>query len=144
MARRRIPEVSTSDKSNAAIVVTQVDARSLITIGPDSKLWAGKAGSDPCSYKHAIVRLIPPTDATDVRIDQLRSLMESEGAVAVKVLPRSQIGKVAAPESLADECQLKSELGVRDAVMKVAMKMASADKAGLIAELNSAMDEVGL
>lgn len=117
------------------------DARQLLTVAPDSPLWAGGI-PDGLVVDGAIARLLPPADATDLRIEEVKALLEGAGAVAVKILPREQAQGLGGQRINPDEGP--DDRTVRQKVHDVASRMASADHEALTAELDSAMDEVGL
>jgi len=146
MPRKKVEE---SGSKKARIVEISInDARRLVTVGPEAGFWTGELGGAVGSmedWKGAIVRFVPPADATEERIETLSKLAETAGAVAVKVLPKLAIGTIGRPTGEAErEVGAPIVLGLREAVHAVAGRMASVDREKLKSELDSVMDEAGL
>jgi len=120
------------------------EPRRLLTVDVGSTLWAGEMEVDPDAVKGAIVRLLPPADATDLRIEEVRALFEAAGAAAVRPMPRAAIGRVGEREVGGNAVDTRAVVDLRAAVLAVAARMAAADPAALKAELEAVMSEVGL
>jgi hypothetical protein len=140
MARRkRIADITSEHAARGSVFS---HARRLFTIGPESLAWID--GLNSMQVDEAIVRLIPPANVTDSRIEEMRALAEAYGAVAVKVLPRAQIGSIGREQEEPGSNLVSRSGGLREAVRAVAARMVSQDGKALLAELDSVMDEVGL
>jgi hypothetical protein len=116
------------------------DSRVLVTIKSDSEIWKSSAILEEMELGGSIVRLIPPATATDLQIEELKVRCTEMGAVAVKPLPRQQLGKAGEQD---DPKRIASK-DLRAAVLEVADRMATDDKTALLKELNFAMDEAGI
>lgn len=123
----------------ARLEARALEARRLLTVEPEAAVWTGAEIED--EVEGAIVRLQPPADATDARIEEIKALFELSGAVAVKVIPRQASGSIG---RCADDEVTVEPVGLRQAVYEVAEQMATADAEALRLELDSVMDEVGM
>lgn len=92
--------------------VREVDgARALITIDGTDKVWSeawedSRVVADTMTYfKGAIVRVQPPADATDERVEAVQALLVNAGAEVVRVAPRRKASVLppAAREAVAHE-----------------------------------------
>lgn len=146
MARRKATTEQLEQSKSSISRSIAAEARKLITIDADHGCWAGDVLNIEAEIKGAIVRIMPPANATDERIETIGKLCEMNGAVATKILPRRAIGAIGVAAEQAKEADGNDErvLGLRVAVHAVAARMATADRDALRVELDSVMDEVGL
>jgi hypothetical protein len=149
MARRKAAAAQLEQIKSSISRSIAAEARKLITIDADHGCWKGdglRIDDFGDGFKGAIVRIMPPADATDERIETIGKLCEMSGAVATKILPRRAIGAIGAAAEQEKKADGKEEraLGLREAVHAVAARMATADRDALRVELDSVMDEVGL
>ena|ERR1019366_1561833 len=70
-------------------------ARSIITIGPEHQVWGGGSlpveidvGLIDAGLRGAIVRILPPGQASDERVAWLVGMVKATGAAVVRVGPR--------------------------------------------------------
>ena len=108
-------------------------ARDLVTDTLDSEHYTGAKG--------AIVRIRPPQDATDERIEAARRSWLEAGASRVFVEPRP---KSAPLPQKAVERQRRASVGVRQIVLDLTAESNSEDQEALTALVAATMDEEGL
>lgn len=136
--KAKLPEKKTRRESAFKLIS---GSRALVTIKSDSKVWKSEAEIKKLSIGGAIVRLIPPADATDFQLEELKTKLEARETAAIKVLPRQQLGKAGESD---DDPKREASKDLRAAVLDVAGRMATDDRTALLEELNSAMDEAGI
>lgn len=112
------------------------DPTRLVTIGPEATVW--KVGGLP-DVHGAIVRVIPPPDATDDRIGAVLGQLTSAGALVVKLMPSAAGGVVALPE-VARPARRRH----REVVEEMVAEAAGVDRRMLTLVTASIMDEEGL
>jgi DNA repair exonuclease SbcCD ATPase subunit len=93
--------------------VVRSGARRLVEIGPDG--WCVAAGAPAERFAGAIVRLVPPPEATDAEVAEVERQVRAAGAAAVRVAPRvapgpGPVGRAAAEEAAAPARRSLSEV----------------------------------
>lgn len=137
---------SASEKKGARVTAHPVKARELLTVSEGSALWVGVPGPYVAGVhavddiKGAIVRLKPPPDATDEKVEQAREALLRSGAAAVRVMPR-QRKDVVPQKAKRDPVPLR---GPREVVMEMAEQANTEDKAALKSLLEDALSAAGL
>ena len=114
-----------------------IDGRRLLTVRPDSPWWAGRHAIS--GLEGAIVRLKPPTDATDAEIEQLRRSLVAAGA-RVSTLPRQRAELLPEKATIAERPRPR---GIRETVRAMAAESASRDGEELAKTCDAILDEVG-
>ncbi len=89
--------------ASASVVFVPVDARRLVTIGPDHPMWSDRHErkitfgdgmlSELVRMKDAIVRLQPPAFSLPEDIEQIAAVIR-DGAASVKVMPAAPEDRV--------------------------------------------------
>jgi len=133
----------TDDRSSVGGVVgVTVDSRLVVTVEPSAEVWVG-GGIDAQVARDAIVRLIPPADATDVLIATVRGAFETAGAAAVRVVPRVAGGAVVPRAAMTPAA---SAAPVREVVMQMVneARVDDAEREQLRAVVDEALTAEGL
>lgn len=122
-----------------------VKARELLTVPEDCSLWVGVPGPYVAGIvrvddvKGAIVRLKPPPEADDAKVEQARQALLRSGALAVRLMPRRR--KAVVPQAAKERPAPASH---REVVMELAARANTPDRAALIAVLDEALAQAGL
>jgi hypothetical protein len=125
------------DKGSAEFI-PYPHARKLVTVGPEEKLWAVKKlkfDADPST----IVRLQPPADCSDSKIDEVRDYLASRVA-AVKTMPAPKGGVAVVTEKI-EKTPRVSTRGVIEELLTAPM---TADRDKVRAIVEASMNEAGL
>lgn len=108
------PASSSSTSELTGVQRVYLKARVVTTIGPDDKRWRRMSG-DAAEWGGAIVRLLPPSDATESQIDALRSTLTGLGA-SVKLGPRAAAPAVVKPRAHAERVTKTARQHIADLI----------------------------
>lgn len=158
---RAVPRIDAPDPKAADVlpgveVVRNAEARDLVTIGPDHPAWGAVTdegfdddwkGSTLSRYlvaikRGAIVRILPPADALQFRIDLLAGAFANVAA-AVKVLGREPSAKVPVRERSFEKTD-PARRSVRDVVLELAREVPSRDREALLGLVERKLAEAKL
>ena len=106
---------------------------SLITLGPDAVAWTSGGLPD---MQGAIVRLLPPADVSDDRIEAVTASVRQAGAVATKLLARAAGDQAVTLPGIAPPPVRRRQ---RDVVLELV-----GDRPALATLVGSIMDQEGL
>lgn len=138
---RKKPEAETAPREAVRHVPVE-GSRRLVTVAIDDSCWRSDAQTIPF-VEGAIVRMRPPIDATDERIEELRKDFIRHGAVRVFALPRPRAEVL--PGGKEDVVLPKAKaMSARAAVMSLVDESNSKDKESLRALCEKVMSKVGL
>lgn len=115
-----------------------MDARRVVTIGPDDRNWRRRVVRDD-GWCGSIVRLQPPHDATDSQVETLRDTLVGFGAW-VRVTPRATAPAVVRPRALVE----RVNKGVRQIVGELIAESRCDDHAALTEIVEAAISAEGL
>jgi hypothetical protein len=134
------PIVVQAEAEKSGVRVLRLEgARPLYTVGPASPIWVGKEPEG--NFDAAIVRLQPPVDATDERVELTRAFFLRQKAVKVIVLPRPRAEVIPAAAQKGDKAKA---FGAREAVLSLVEESNSKDKDNLRTLCEKVMGVVGL
>lgn len=136
-ARRTTPEPKPAANRFAVVAVPR-KARRLLTIAPNHPVWTDRYDSE-WDADGAIVRVQPPADADDVRIETLVAALHKADA-HVRVMPRARGAAVVVPERRAS----KQARTVREVVTAMVTECNSGDRVALSALVAETMVKEGL
>lgn len=108
----------------------------LVTLDSTAVIWT--SGGLP-EVTDAIVRVIPPADATDERIGAVLDAVRAAGAVATKLLPR-----VSGPMAVLPEVPRPARRRHRDVVNELVAESVGVDREALARIVGDVMDQEGL
>lgn len=114
--------------------VVRDDARPMRTFGSEHAIW-GDGKTVVLTVKGALVRVYPPAGASDGDVSAVRLLLAQAGALAVRVMP---LPAADVPVPVAELPAVRRT--VRVVVHALAEPLAHADKPGLLAALDEALD----
>jgi hypothetical protein len=128
------------DKFEVSIVENE-SARGLVCIGPDDSFWSQDLGL-PYAFtqkvENAIIRVQPPSGASDAQIEVLRKSIVDAGGLRIRVLPWSRTNGTAVIQAVP----LHERAAPREVVMGMAARSARA--AELTPILDAALTKAGL
>jgi hypothetical protein len=113
-------------------------ARELVTVGPEHPWWRDDGITVPTDWKGAIVRLRPPEDADDVRVDGVVAFLTAAGASAVRLERRRGKKVVDAP------VERKPHARARDVVLSLTQQANVRDRERFAAFVDGVMGRAGL
>lgn len=113
-------------------------ARPLVTIGPDAECWRSETMPENFE-KGAIVRIKPPPDATDARLNAVVEQCKRQGAIAIRITPPDPGTSKATKQTAVPTVQSH-----RRVVEDLVAGMKSSDKKALEELCAEVMDEEGL
>jgi hypothetical protein len=114
-------------------------ARMLITLGPNHAMWRNGATWIPSLYAGALVRLVPPAEATEAEIQANAETLRANGASAVRVMPKAASETVGLPKA-----PLAPAKPYRAIVMELVEQAATEDREGLRGAVIEALMRAGL
>ena len=139
------PQIANPGSRDVRVEFKQLDVRALLSLGPDHNVWTvASEHSDltlflPGYGAGAIVRVRPPSTASDLHIDRVRTSLKKLLVAAVRVEPRPPSDVVVPQNAAAD-----AALSPRAVVIELATQAASVDKVALMKHLEETMAGVGL
>ncbi len=142
MARRRRQAATSPPRASWHAV--PVEARRLITVGPDDEAWSSRYAHSVLTtveWKGAIVRLRPPPGCSDERVEAVRQLLIGVCVAAVRVEARH--GAVVPLEAGAEFSEIKT-CTVREAVQSLVESANVEDREALRAYVWELIEEEGL
>jgi hypothetical protein len=114
------------------------NARELVTVGPEHVWWRDHGAAVPTDWAGAIVRLRPPEDVEDARLEDIAVFIRAAGASAVTIERRRGRKVVDAP------LERKPHARARDVVAGLAAQANVRDRERFAAFVDGVMSRAGL